>query len=135
MSEVKHLLEAELEEELKELAKMDLGGDEYKTTVDGVSKLMDKLNDSKKIELEALEKEASRMQDAEIKMEQIKEEKKGRIMQTVTQALTTVLGIVIPVGLTIWGTKTTLEYEDKGIIPERTAAGKAFNRKLFKDKV
>ena len=129
MSEVKRLLEEELTDELTQLGKLELGGDEYKVTVDGVSKLMDKLNDSKRIELEALEKEAVRIQDAELKMEEIKEHKKGRI----AQAVTTVLGIVIPVALTIWGTKTTLEYEDKGIIPERTAAGKAFNRKLFKE--
>lgn len=127
---VERLLTEELENELEELRKMTLGTDEYRVTVDGVSKLMDKLNDSKKIELEAQEKEAARMQDAEIKMTQIKEEKKGRIAQFVGTAL----GIIIPAGMLVWGTKTTLEYEDKGIIPEHTAAGKAINNRLFKGK-
>ena len=79
MSEVKRLLEEEVVEEIKELNKMDLGSDEYRTTVEGISKLMDRVNEAEKLKLDAQEKEASRLQDAEIKMEQIKQEKKSRI--------------------------------------------------------
>lgn len=123
---VEHLLEQELEQELEELSKMDFGSDEYKATVDGVSKLMDRLNDSKKIELDIQEKAAAREQDAEIKMEQIKQEKRGRMHET----MTTVAGIVIPVAVTIWGTITTLKFEETGTIT--TTSGKNFVNKLFK---
>ena len=46
---VERLLKEELESEISELGNLTLGSDEYKATVDGVSKLMDKLNDSNKI--------------------------------------------------------------------------------------
>jgi tetrahydromethanopterin S-methyltransferase subunit G len=125
-------IEQEVINEIEEMGRMNLGTDEYRTTVDGITKLMDRVNESKKIDLEAQEKEAARMQDAEIKMEQIKQEKKTRIGQTVT----TVLGIVIPTLVTaivsVWGTKYVTSYEeDEGGIPDSTSAGKAHVKNLF----
>lgn len=120
------LLEQELEQELKELGKMELGSDEYNSTVDGISKLMDRLNDSKRIEFDFDEKAASREQEAVIKMEEIKSEKRGRIAQT----FTTIAGIAVPVAVTVWGTLTTLKFEETGTIT--TISGKNFTNKLFK---
>lgn len=128
MENVKRLLEEELVDEIQNLNKMDLGSDEYRTTVDGISKLMDKVNDAEKIKLDAQEKEASRIQDAELEMVKIKEEKKGRL----TNVLTTVAGIVIPVAVTIWGTITTLKFEEEGTIT--TTSGKSFAKNLFSKK-
>jgi hypothetical protein len=128
MENVKRLLEEELVDEIQNLNKMDLGSDEYRTTVDGISKLMDKVNDAEKIKLDAQEKEASRIQDAELEMVKIKEEKKGRL----TNVLTTVAGIVIPVAVTIWGTITTLKFEEEGTIT--TTSGKSFATNLFSKK-
>ena len=40
-----------------------------------------------------------------------------------------VLAIVVPAGLTIWGTKVTMDYEKEDIMT--STAGKQFFRKLF----
>lgn len=125
---VERLLREELEQEIGELGNLTLGSDEYKATVDGVSKLMDKLNDSNKIELDAQERAAARESDEAIKMEQLKSEKKNRVVQ----ALTTVAGIIIPVGVTIWGTLTTLKFEETGTVT--TTAGKKLTGRLFDKK-
>lgn len=126
MSEIKRLLEEELVNEIGELGRMDLGSDEYKTTVDGIGKLMDRVNESEKIKLEAQEKEAIRLQDAEIKMEQIKQDKKNRWAQIGT----TLAGLAIGTVVTIWGTMTTLKFEEEGTVT--TTAGKSHIKNLFK---
>ena len=128
MSEVKRLIEEEVVNEIGELSRMDLGSVEYRTTVDGITKLMEQVNEAEKLKLDAQEKEATRLQDAEIKLEQIKQEKKGRI----AQVLTTVAGIVIPVAVTVWGTITTLKFEEEGTIT--TTSGKSFAKNLFSKK-
>lgn len=126
MSNVKNLLEEELEAQLEKLQRLEVGSKEYEITTDCIAKLMQRLNDAEKIELDAQQREADRMQDAELRTMQIKEEKKGRIAQT----LTTIAGIVIPVGLTIWGTLTTLKFEEEGTIT--SSPGKEFTKKLFR---
>lgn len=125
---VEKLLREELEQEIGELGNLTLGSDEYKATVDGVSKLMDKLNDSNKIELDAQERAAARESEAELKMEQIENDKKNRR----SQVFTTIAGIVIPVAVTIWGTLTTLKFEETGTIT--TTSGKKFANRLFDKK-
>ena len=126
MGNIKYLLEEELEAQLEKLQRLEVGSKEYEVTTECISKLMQRLNDAEKLELDAQEKEASRIQDAELRTAEIKEQKKGRI----TQALTTVAGIVIPVGLTIWGTLTTLKFEEEGTIT--SSSGKEFTKKLFR---
>lgn len=125
---VERLLKEELESEISELGNLTLGSDEYKATVDGVSKLMDKLNDSNKIELDAHERAAARESEAAIKMEQIENDKKNRR----SQVFTTIAGIVIPVAVTIWGTLTTLKFEETGTVT--TTAGKKLTGRLFDKK-
>ena len=126
MGNIKYLLEEELEAQLEKLQRLEVGSKEYEVTTECISKLMQRLNDAEKLELDAQEKEASRIQDAELRTAEIKEQKKGRI----TQALTTVAGIIIPVGLTIWGTLTTLKFEEEGTIT--SSPGKEFTKKLFR---
>lgn len=125
---VERLLKEELEKEISELGNLSLGSDEYNATVDGVSKLMDRLNDSNKIELDAQERAAARESEAELKMEQIDNDKKNRR----SQVFTTIAGIVIPVAVTIWGTLTTLKFEETGTVT--TTAGKKLTGRLFDKK-
>ena len=128
MSEIKRLLEEELVSEINELGKMNLGSDEYKTTVDGIGKLLDRVNESEKIQKEVAEKEAARMQEAELEQAKIAESKKSRW----TQVVTTGLGLLVGAGLTIWGTVTSIEFEKEGTIT--TSAGKNHIRNLFSKK-
>lgn len=125
---VERLLREELEQEIAELGKMEFGSDDYKATVDGVSKLMDKLNDSRKIELEAEDKALNREIETDLKVEQMKVDKKQRIFQNIAE----VGKIIIPVAVTIWGTITTLEFEKTGTVT--TIPGRNFVNDLFKKK-
>lgn len=126
-------VEEEVINQVGELGKMDLGTTEYEKTVNGIATLLDKVNDSKRIDLEAHEKEASREQDAEIKMEQIKEDRRSKIVPAIITTVGVIVTGVISAAVSTWGTKTVLTYEDKGVIPDSTAPGKSFMKRLFKD--
>jgi hypothetical protein len=125
---IERLLHEEIQNELKELAKMDVGSDEYKTAVDGIAKLMNLKMDRTKFEAECQEKTESRKLDAELKLKQMDEDRKGRIVRDVLTAM----GIVIPAALAIWGTKASFEFEKEGTIT--TIMGRGFINKLLPKK-
>lgn len=75
---IKNLLQDELKSELEELGKMELGKEEYKVTVDGVTKLTDRLIELEKIENERYEKEVERDIETEFKNAQMNDERKHR---------------------------------------------------------
>lgn len=125
---IERLLHEEIQNELKELAKMDVGSDEYKTAVDGIAKLMNLKMDRTKFEAECQEKTESRKLDAELKLKQMDEDRNGRIVRDVLTAM----GIVIPAALAIWGTKASFEFEKEGTIT--TIMGRGFINKLLPKK-
>lgn len=125
---IERLLHEEIQNELKELAKMDVGSDEYKTAVDGIAKLMNLKMDRTKFEAECQEKTESRKLDVELKLKQMDEDRKGRIVRDVLTAM----GIVIPAALAIWGTKASFEFEKEGTIT--TIMGRGFINKLLPKK-
>lgn len=47
------MLREEIQDEITRLGKLELGSETYKTTVDGVTKLLDRANEMKKIDAEA----------------------------------------------------------------------------------
>ena len=75
---IEHLLHVEIEEELTELKKMQVGSDQYKTAVDGVSKLFDRAIELEKLDIEHQEKIKDREIDRELKLKQMSEERKDR---------------------------------------------------------
>lgn len=114
MERVKELIEDQICSELKELKDDELDLDEYKTTVDGITKLTDRL-----IEIEKLEKEDAR------KEAEAKESKKREIRKDVI----TSAGIVTTAGLTVWGTLKSLKFEETGTVT--TIMGRGFLNKLL----
>ena len=77
-----------------------------------------KLKQEKRAEQEA-------MRENVFKTTQIEDEKKSRIIRTCID----IGGILIPVGLTVWGTIVTLNYDKEGVIPT-TPLGRLFVNKL-----
>lgn len=75
---IKNLLQDEFKDEIEELGKMELGNEQYKVAVDGVTKLADRLIELEKIEIERLEKEADREVETDLKLEQMRDERKHR---------------------------------------------------------
>ncbi len=151
------LLSKEIAEELEELAKMDVGTDEYRATVDGLVKLIDRSISIEKLKQEAEAKaedreqeqaqhradydlrywqvtedlrlrEAHQQEDLELKQKQMQEDRRDRLIKNILAGA----GIVIPSILTIWGTLKSLEFEKEGTVT--TIMGRGFINKLLPKK-
>lgn len=126
-----NLLHDEINDELGRLADMEVGTDQYKSTVDGLTRLMDREIELKKLDLDARDKYENRKRaekEYELKLIQAKEEKKGRIIKNIID----VAGIILPIGLTVWGTLKTFQFEEEGTIT--SAIGRGFINKLHPKK-
>lgn len=108
------LLETEIEEKFNKFADMDPGSKEYASAVDSVTKLMDRV-----IELEKLDTSETQTEN------QMNEERKARL----TKNCIDIGSIVLPLIVTIWGTKASFKFEETGSIT--TAVGRKFIDKLF----
>ena len=125
---IKTLLEVEIEDQFDKLSEMEKGSDEYKATVDSAIKLTDRMIELEKLEDERLDKEQSRKFDSELKLSEVKEDRKDRIIKNCIS----VVGIVLPIIVTVWGTKTSLKFEEEGTIT--TSIGRGFINKLLPKK-
>lgn len=110
-------LEIEIDDELEALARMEKGTEEYKVTVDGLGKLLDRAIEIERFENEQKEKDTVR-----------KEEKNDRIIKNCLTAA----GILIPTVVTVWGTIVSLNFEKEGTIT--TGIGRGFINKLLPKK-
>ena len=122
---IETILQEEIKSEFEELKGMQLGTDEYKSTVDGLTKLVDRA-----IKIEELNNDAQdkiyKENELDLKQQQIEEERKDRKVRNSI----TVASIVIPTIVTIWGTLKTLKFEEVGTVT--TNAGRNFMNRLFK---
>ncbi len=126
---VRSNLVEEFESELKELSKMAIGTDTYKTTVDGVTKLADRI-----IEIEKNEKELAAQIDAQereyaIKVQQLKDEKRDRLIKNCI-TVGTFIG-----GITVYGLAfiASTNFEREGTFT--TEGGKSSVKQLLKLKI
>lgn len=117
---VENLLHAEITSEFEKLKGMDVGSEEYKTTIDGLTKLVDRAIDIDKLNLES--------KSEELKQKQIEEEIKDLFVKNCLAAA----GIVVPAVITIWGTIKSIKFEETGTIT--TIMGRGFINKLLPKK-
>lgn len=115
--ETRQLLDDRIQDELAYLAGIDASSEEYVKTVDGVTKLLDRA-----IELEKISIEDAR------KAETIDDERKDRIVKNCIS----VAGIVVPIGVAIWGTVVSINFEKEGTIT--TLMGRGWINKLLPKK-
>ena len=120
------MLHEEIQNEFEELKKIEVGSDKYKTAVDGLTKLMDRAIEIDKLNVGAEERLDARNIDAELRQEQLEADVKDRKVRNTIS----VLGIVIPTAVTIWGTLKSLKFEESGTIT--TNAGRNFMNRIFK---
>lgn len=111
------LLEEDLVSEMEKLRTTQYDDKAYGTVSDTVSMLMDK-----KIELEKTKNEQL------FREQQLKEEKKDRLIKNIIGAA----GVVLPLAVTIWGTKVSLKFEEEGTFT--TIMGRGFVNKLLPKK-
>ena len=121
---IKETLYKEIEDELQALTEIEVGTDEYKSSVDGVTKLLDRAIEIEKHEAEMKEREAERI----AKNIQAAEEKKDRVVKNYISAG----GVVLPLLVTIWGTLKSFKFEKDGTVT--TIMGRGFINKLLPKK-
>lgn len=137
--EIKVLLKEEVEDQIAELSEMKMGSDEYKTAVDGVSKLTERLIELEKMEFEQSEREQTRLfeqsereqnrlTDIEFRTQERDDEQKDRLIKNCLTGASLVTGI----GLTVWGTLKTFKFEETGTVT--TIMGRGFINKLLPGK-
>ena len=78
METIEKLLKSELEEELEALGEAELGSDDYKVAVEGITKLMDRQIEISKLNTEYELKRDAREIDTDLKVQQMKADAKDR---------------------------------------------------------
>ena len=121
---IKETLYKEIEDKLQALNEIEVGTDEYKSSVYEVTKLLDRAIEIEKHEAEMKEREAERI----AKNIQMAEEQKDRVVKNYISAG----GIVLPLLVTIWGTLKSFKFEKDGTVT--TIMGRGFINKLLPKK-
>ena len=115
--DMKQPLIKEIQTEFKKLEEIEIGSEQYKTTVDGLTKLVDRAVEIEKLDIE------HEMENVKMKEENLDRRIKNGIA---------IGGIVIPSLITIWGTLKSLKFEETGAVT--TGAGREFIKRLFHKK-
>lgn len=125
---IRNVLNDEIQDEFKNLRKMELGSDTYKVTVDGLTKLVDKAIELEKLDADMDEKAESRENEIELKRKQMQIDKKDQIVKNGIA----IAGIIVPTVITIWGTLKSFKFEETGTVT--TIMGRGFIQKLLPKK-
>lgn len=127
--DIQTMLNDEIVREFDKLGEMeDLGDDKYRTTVDGITKLIDRTITMEKFNIESEDKLAAQEFEREMKLKEMKVERNDRIAKNVLTGLATIGGFA----LTIWGTFKSFEFEKEGTIT--TSMGRGFIQRLLPKK-
>lgn len=147
--EIEEKLAKEISDDLEGLDGMVLNSEEYKATVNDLTKLIDRAIELKKVDVDAEDKAAKRQMDdivrlreislkeeqhkvelreISLKEEQLKHDKKDKVVGYIISAA----GIVLPLIVTVWGTCKTLKFDQTDTIT--TSMGRGFINKLLPKK-
>lgn len=118
----------EAENQLEELRKMELGTDQYKATVDGITKLLDRGIEMDKLESEIAEKEKNRIDENSLKAQQLEEERKDHFIKNCLTGVSVVGGLTAAVAMSF----ITMNFEKEGTFT--TEAGRNAIRQLLRFK-
>lgn len=126
---IKNDLVEEFSDELKELGKMEVGTDVYKTTVDGVTKLADRIIEIEKNEKEHVAQMEAQEREYEIKAQQLRDEKRDRLIKNCITVATFIGGVAV-YGLAFIA---STNFEREGTFT--TEGGKSSVKQLLKLKI
>ena len=125
---IENLLYDEIETEFDKLSQLEPGTEQHKLAADTLTKLMDRAIELDKVEIECKDKEATRESEQLLKEQQMKDEKKDRLVKNIIGAA----GVVLPLIVTIWGTKVSMQFEKEDSFT--TIMGRGFIQKLLPKK-
>ena len=117
-------LEDQIVHDIEKLEFETFGSEEYKTGVDSITKMLDKVIEYRKLRADQSDKKRQR----EIEALAAAEEKRNK---TIDQILK-IIEIAIPSVITVWGTLVTLKFEETGTVT--TIMGRGFTNKLLPKK-
>lgn len=126
MNDIKSLLKKEIEAEFLELEKMQIGTDDYKTSVDGITKMIDKSIEISKMEADIDSKKEALYAETDLELKKQKNEHFNKMIVNILSGASIVSGVA----LTIWGTYKTLKFEETGTVT--TTAGRSFINSVVK---
>lgn len=126
--ELEKKLHEEIGREFAILKEMEGGTESYKAVVDGVTKLTDRAIEIDKLNAEVEARAEAQKFENELKLKQMKEERVDRIVKNVI----TGVSIILPIVVTVWGTKASFEFEKEGTVT--TIMGRGFINKLLPGK-
>lgn len=119
------LLTDVIDHDLETLKDMEVGTETYKSTVDSVTKLIDRMLEIDKFNNELNEKIEARETEQEIERERMEHERKDRFVKNCLTGFSIASGVV----LTVWGTFKTFKFEETGTIT--STMGRKFINSLF----
>ena len=122
---IETMLQEGIEDGFSELKKVQVGTESYKTTVDGLTKLVDRAIELEKLEADIQNKVDDREAETELRLKQVKEEKRDRFVKIGLTAASVFGGI----GLTVWGALKSWKFEEVGTVT--SGPGREFMKKLF----
>ena len=126
--DIKDLLDDELDAQFTKLRTEHLKPEEEKAVVDTLAKLMDRKIEMERIHNDYVDKEAVRENERLVKQQQLEDEKKDRLVKNIIGAA----GVVLPLIVTIWGAKASMNFEKEGSFT--TVMGRGFISKLLPKK-
>ena len=126
---IKNELIEEFNDEVKGLRGLQLGSDEYKTTVDGVTRLADRIIEIEKIEKDTKSKEVERESNDYLKMKQIEDDKKDRWVRNGIEFVKVGGGLLAACGAFV----LSMKFEEEGKLFS-TEGGRSALRQLLKFK-
>ena len=122
---IENLLYDAIETDFETLASATVGSEERRATVDELTRLLDRAIEMEKVNNDCVDKTEIRENDKLAKQQQFEDDKKDRLIRNITSAA----GVVLPLLVTIWGTKVSLQFEKEGTFT--TIMGRGFIQKLL----
>ena len=125
---IKTKLHIEIDEGFDKINEMEIGTDQHKASVDEIVKLMDRAIELEKVENEAEDKKKTRENDKALRLKQMEDENKDRLVRNCLTGASILGGI----GVTVWGALKSWKFEETGTIT--STAGRKFINNLFSKK-
>ena len=92
-TEIKKILDEEIEDQINELSDLDLGGEKYNDAVNGIVSLMDRAIEMKKIESDRQERELNREIEMDLKLKEMADERKDRFVKNILTGVSITTGV------------------------------------------
>lgn len=125
---IETMLYDEIGREFDELENLKIGSDEHRRGVADLTELVDRAIEMEKVESDCREKEEARKSEELFRQQQLKDERRDRVVKNIISAA----GVVLPLAVTIWGAAVSMKFEEEGTFT--TIMGRGFINKLLPKK-